>query len=77
VILVLTQDGYVGVVAIAAGPGDIAVCVRGVRVPMIVRPMAKGCFQLVGRAYFHGFMHGDKWLEELEKAIGYQEIILV
>ena len=72
-----TADGYVGMLPPATEPGDIAVWIKGMRAPVIIRAVDDRRFQLVGRGYFYGFMYGQNWLEKLEKETGYQEIILV
>ena len=72
-----TANGYVGMVPPATEPGDIAVCIKGMRAPVIIRAVDDRRFQLVGPGYFYGFMYGQNWLEKLENETGYQEIILV
>ncbi|KAH0534096.1 hypothetical protein FGG08_007305 [Glutinoglossum americanum] len=56
-----TDDGRVGVVPHQAEAGDVAVIIKGVCVPMILRKVGKSDnrYLVVGQAYFHGFMHGE------------------
>ncbi|CAH0045027.1 unnamed protein product [Clonostachys solani] len=46
-----------------AQPGDVIACVRGARVPLILRPRGKldkrDVYTYVGTAYVHGFMDGE------------------
>ncbi|VUC31902.1 unnamed protein product [Clonostachys rosea] len=47
-----------------AQPGDVIACVRGARVPLILRPTGKlvgrkDVYSYVGTAYVHGFMDGE------------------
>ncbi|CAG9946342.1 unnamed protein product [Clonostachys rosea f. rosea IK726] len=46
-----------------AQPGDVIACVRGARVPLILRPrdllLGRQVYTFVGTAYVHGFMDGE------------------
>ncbi|KAK4451054.1 heterokaryon incompatibility protein-domain-containing protein [Podospora aff. communis PSN243] len=61
--LARTRKGYLALVHKRCEVGDgIALC-RGARFPLLLRP--KGTrWQLVGSAYVHGYMQGEKWDEE-------------
>lgn len=67
--LARTSKDYLGLVPKHAQPGDkIALC-RGSKLPLILRPLASGQWELVGCAYVHGLMNGEAWNEELCQSI--------
>jgi hypothetical protein len=39
--------------------GDLIILARGGRVPLVIRPNAKGYYTFVGEAYIHGIMDGE------------------
>jgi len=61
----MTGSGYVGMVPQQAQAADIVTIIKGVPVPMILRPTNDGpCFKMIGQAYFYGFMHGEIFTKE-------------
>lgn len=61
-----TKEGLLGMVPPSTVPGDLVACIKGVSYPMIVRPRNNCRFQLIGRAYFHGFMGWDERRRQME-----------
>lgn len=57
--LVITSDGYLGTTPPMAKVGDMIVLVAGLTLPMIVR-REDDVDKLVGPAYIHGIMDGEK-----------------
>jgi hypothetical protein len=57
------EERLVGRVPHCAERGDSVVVIKGVSVPMVIRPVVDdghtGRFELVGQAYYYGFMHGE------------------
>jgi len=55
-----SEAGHVGLGPVGTRPGDVVVVLLGSTVPMILRPMtfSGNCYEYVGEAYCHGFMHG-------------------
>jgi hypothetical protein len=52
---------YFGLVADHARAGDKIYVIFGAIVPFLLRKVAGGCFELVGEAYMHGIMDGEKF----------------
>lgn len=44
--------------------GDVLFIAQGAELPLVLRPLENGCYELVGAAYTHGYMHGEAWTEE-------------
>lgn len=56
----LTRNGYLGMAASEARPGDVVVVFfRGNRIPVVVRPVRKQGHHLVEEAYCDGIMDGE------------------
>ena len=53
------RDGRVAMVPRETRLGDVLVVIRGVRVPMVLRPKRGRRFELVGQAYVYGLMSGE------------------
>ncbi|KAJ2893344.1 Heterokaryon incompatibility protein 6 like [Zalerion maritima] len=68
-----TRKGYVGMVPMDSQPGDIVAVLLGCPAPVVLRPK-KNVYELVGEAYFHGFMDGEALTTEKFKQ---ETIILV
>lgn len=39
--------------------GDQLWIIAGADIPLLLRPLSNGKYQLVGQAYVHGIMHGE------------------
>ncbi|KAK0109539.1 hypothetical protein ONS95_002226 [Cadophora gregata] len=66
-----TVNGFVGVVPIGAGVGDLVAVFAGGAMPFVLRPTEEieGGFRLLGGCYMHGLMRGEAvqsplWKEE-------------
>ncbi|KAF2162445.1 hypothetical protein M409DRAFT_27070 [Zasmidium cellare ATCC 36951] len=57
--LAVTESGHVGIVPQQAQKGDLVCVLYGCSVPVILRPLAKGQYRLVGECYLQGFMEGE------------------
>ncbi|KAK5696949.1 hypothetical protein LTR17_024144 [Elasticomyces elasticus] len=57
--------------------GDVVTLLRGVRSPMILRPLSNGRYQLVGEAYVDGIMFGEAWKECKTTGAKEEEFLLV
>ena len=75
--LACTRSGYVGIVPAKTQSQDVLVCIEGVQAPMILRPVEGSRFQLVGAAFFHGFMPEEFLLARMKKEKDCEELILV
>lgn len=63
----ISRDGYMGICPRWAREGDLIILISGLTAPFIVRK-EEGHYRLVGPAYVHGVMQGERWsLEELEE----------
>lgn len=60
--LIRTKGGYLGLVPETAEIGDVIAICQGGRVPLTLRPHGEN-FQLVGDAYVHGMMLGERYEE--------------
>lgn len=60
--LIRTKGGYLGLVPKTAEIGDVIAICQGGRVPLTLRPHGEN-FQLVGDAYVHGMMRGERYEE--------------
>ncbi|KAH7405911.1 heterokaryon incompatibility protein-domain-containing protein [Phaeosphaeria sp. MPI-PUGE-AT-0046c] len=56
----ITRDGYMGTCPRWARAGDLVALIAGLKTAFIVRKEGKH-YQLVGPAYVHGVMHGERW----------------
>jgi len=61
----LTKLGLIGLVPIAARPGDSVGFFAGCRVPHALRRRGEG-YVLVGESYLHGIMDGEGEMLETE-----------
>lgn len=64
----LTESGYFGTTyhdVLSPEDDDIIVVLAGLKVPFIVRPKAQEhlSYELIGAAYVHGMMRGERWPE--------------
>ena len=59
--LVTTKKNLIGVSLVETQEGDQIFVLPGGRVPMILRPVDEGKYELVGDAYIHGIMHGEAY----------------
>lgn len=53
------KNGYLGLGPQHAQTGDIVAVVDGSPVPIVLRPIEDGFYQLVGESYMHGIMDGE------------------
>lgn len=61
---VITKHGYMGTAPPMAKVGDGIFLVSGLSLPMLVRQQEDGANILIGPAYVHGIMDGEKWPED-------------
>ncbi|KAI4688087.1 uncharacterized protein J4E84_005015 [Alternaria hordeiaustralica] len=54
-----TEGGYLGVGSSTVEPGDKVVVLLGCKVPVVLRPLEKGGYQLIGETYLDGAMYGE------------------
>ncbi|KAI8631219.1 heterokaryon incompatibility protein-domain-containing protein [Xylariaceae sp. FL1651] len=57
--LLTTQNGRAGTASCDVEPGDVVAILLGCSVPMVLRPLASGAYQVFGEAYIHGVMYGE------------------
>jgi hypothetical protein len=57
--LVLTDRGFLGIVAKSVAVGDQVWILNGLRTPFSLRPVRNRRYRLMGEAYVHGIMHGE------------------
>ncbi|KAI1770140.1 HET-domain-containing protein [Hypoxylon cercidicola] len=62
-------DRSIGIVPLAARPGDMICVLMGCRSPMLLRPTANGEFLLIGEAYIHGLCQGEALLGPLPENV--------
>lgn len=56
----VSEDGRIGWVPMTANPRDRLYVFKGMRVPVVIRPLQDtGWWQLVGACYIHGLMDGE------------------
>jgi hypothetical protein len=60
--MMLSEQGYIGLVPRPARVGDRIVLIKGIRVPVVLRPCGEG-WELVCEAYMVGAMDGELWDE--------------
>lgn len=62
----VTDKGYMGTAPWTVQDGDVVMLVAGAYVPYVFRNSEerKGCWELVGEAYCHGFMFGEALKDE-------------
>jgi hypothetical protein len=61
---VITKHGFIGTAPPMAKVGDGIFLVSGLSLPMIIRQRENGTNILIGPAYVHGIMDGEKWPED-------------
>jgi hypothetical protein len=74
-LFISSDEEWLGFAPINAIAGDVIALLEGGSVPYILRPRSKpqaGDYELIGDAYVHGVMDGERWNPDL-----LQEIILV
>ncbi|CAI4220182.1 unnamed protein product [Parascedosporium putredinis] len=62
--LLVTKGGLIGLTVPDAQPGDRLALLAGSAVPIVLRPKDHGsetCWEIVGDAYVHGVMHGERF----------------
>lgn len=59
----ISRDGYMGICPRWARVGDLIVLISGLTAPFIVRKEEEN-YTLVGPAYVHGVMQGERWSTE-------------
>ena len=60
---VMTEKGFVGMVAGIAQAGDRVALFKGGKLPFIIRPNGASGWEIIGDCYIHGIMHGEAWDE--------------
>jgi hypothetical protein len=55
----ITNKGLVGVGPAGTKKGDWVCVLRGGSLPLVLRPLGKGYWNLIGECYVHGIMNGD------------------
>jgi hypothetical protein len=58
--VMVTQDGFLGLAPCEVQVGDMITLVSGLRFPLVLRRDGKG-YRLLGPAFIHGFMQGERW----------------
>jgi hypothetical protein len=61
----LTEDDYFGMAPETISSGDQIALFAGLKVPMIIRKSGDS-YELLGPAYIHGIMHGERWPLDLD-----------
>jgi hypothetical protein len=60
-----TSKGYMGKGPVHAQAGDVIMLIAGLKMPLIARRVEnKSMYCVVGGAYVHGFMDGEKWPDD-------------
>ncbi|KAK4611769.1 Heterokaryon incompatibility protein 6, OR allele [Fulvia fulva] len=67
--LAVTEKGHVGMVTKNARKGDVVCVLFGCSVPMVLRNIGKGEYEVVGECYLEGFMEGQALKEERYEAV--------
>ncbi len=62
----MTKGGWMGTAEGTIQEGDVVALVAGLEMPLILSPIG-GDFRLVGHAYVHGLMDGEKWPQTLDQ----------
>jgi hypothetical protein len=62
----MTKGGWMGTAEGKIQEGDVVALVAGLEMPLIVSPIGEH-FRVVGHAYVHGLMDGEKWPEALDE----------
>ncbi|KAL8684828.1 MAG: hypothetical protein Q9218_008117, partial [Villophora microphyllina] len=65
--VVLTKQGYIGLVPERCQPNDVIVVILGCQSPMVLRPTNEGHYHVVGECFVHGMMTGEILLGPLPK----------
>ncbi|KAK5679622.1 hypothetical protein LTS10_008444 [Elasticomyces elasticus] len=73
----VTNSGRPGLGPRAMQTGNIVTLLRGVRTPIILRPLSDGRYQLVGETYVDGIMFGEAWKECKTTGAVEEEFLLV
>lgn len=74
-VLGVTQERLMGLMPLLTQEGDIVVLIHGCDVPYLVRPTkVQGLYRLVGEAYVHGVMNGERAENAAEN---YVDIVLI
>lgn len=60
----VTKDGYMGVGPRCSRTGDRIALIAGLKLPFVIRE-AGDRYNLIGPAYIHGIMKGERWDENL------------
>jgi hypothetical protein len=68
-----SEQGRFGWAPDQARPGDRLCVLNGLAVPLILRPIESGSFEVVGDAYVHGVMDG----EVLDMGLEEQDIYII
>jgi hypothetical protein len=58
-----TEAGYLGVVPGESRLDDEVWLLKGGKMPMVLRKVDEGTYELVGDSYIHGVMNGEKFEE--------------
>lgn len=67
--LLVTADKRIGAAVDGISPGDRIVLFPGSRIPIVLRPLRDGRFQVVGPCYLHGVMQGEPFLGPLPAGV--------
>ncbi|KAH9864800.1 hypothetical protein IAQ61_008745 [Plenodomus lingam] len=57
--LMVTHQGIVGMAPCRARSGDVVAVIFGCSIPLVLRAVGQGSWQVVGEAYAHDFMNGE------------------
>ncbi|KAK5171162.1 uncharacterized protein LTR77_004306 [Saxophila tyrrhenica] len=71
----VTEQGYYCMVPPTAGVGMHVVALPGAKVPVVLKKVENGKFEMVGPCYVHGFMDGQAYQGEREKTKRTFEIV--
>lgn len=55
----ITKGGMFGLGPRVLATDDLVCLIYGCGVPLVLRPIRRDCYQLVGEAYVHAIMNGD------------------
>ena len=63
--IMVSKEGYIGLVPKESRTGDVIMLVKGCLVPLVMRKdVQTGMWRLVGGCYVHGIMRGERFKEE-------------
>lgn len=65
--LIISDNGYMGIVAPNTERGDLICILFGGEVPFILRAVEGGRYRLIGECYVHGIMDGEALDDEIKK----------